>query len=654
MRAFRWPLAALSCVLAGSVGFAQVGRGGTRWFAPLADAQRTSWVRVDDKISVDSMAGTGFGLQWKAALGPASGVTGGFAQGVTASGVTLFVPMSVVTGAGDRVYALDNDIAFVVWQRALDIEDGATLPACAGAATAAATRIVPLDASATINPLARPAGPPGVGYRTQLGLPGEGAPVDTVRRQAQAAARSATPGPGGTSTATTSTGVPSTGAASAGAASAGAASAGMAVPTAPASSGTPAAGGTQGPGTTTPPASGAPASTASITTRGADFIPGAPPADPRTRAGLARPSGVVYVIARDGRLRVLGLASGKDMQRPAQFLPRGARWTAPVAVDTILYAATTGACGGTPDAVWAIDLDGETKPVMSWKTNGGPVVGPVAMTSSGMLLAAVGAGAVTGEGKANAIVALDPKTLVVTDWFTRPDAEFVTGPSVFRQGEREVVAAATRDGRVILLDTASLGGADHATPLATSTPTTGAGGSVRRDAIALWQHPPGVVTTSSAAVTTPATATVDSERATWILVPVDGPLAAQMPRTNAPASRGAIVALAVRESAGTLSLEPAWSSASLTSPATPLVVNGVVFALGAGSPRGGAVAGTGATLHAYDGATGRRLWTSGRAMTRPASPGSLWSGLGQVYVGTEDGTLHAFGFDDERYAIPKR
>ena len=60
MRAFRWPLAALICVLAGSVGLAQVGRGGTRWFAPLADAQRTSWVRVDDKISVESMAGTGF------------------------------------------------------------------------------------------------------------------------------------------------------------------------------------------------------------------------------------------------------------------------------------------------------------------------------------------------------------------------------------------------------------------------------------------------------------------------------------------------------------------------------------------------------------------------------------------------------------------
>ena len=55
-----------------------------------------------------------------------------------------------------------------------------------------------------------------------------------------------------------------------------------------------------------------------------------------------------------------------------------------------------------------------------------------------------------------------------------------------------------------------------------------------------------------------------------------------------------------------------------------------------------------AVLHAYEGATGKPLWNSGKAMTTAASPGSLWSGLGQVYVGMQDGTLHAFGFNDER------
>ena len=59
--------------------------------------------------------------------------------------------------------------------------------------------------------------------------------------------------------------------------------------------------------------------------------------------------------------------------------------------------------------------------------------------------------------------------------------------------------------------------------------------------------------------------------------------------------------------------------------------------------RGGA-----AVLHAYDGGTGKALWNSGKAMTTAASPGSMWSGLGQIYVGAHDGTLYAFGFNDER------
>ena len=41
-------------------------------------------------------------------------------------------------------------------------------------------------------------------------------------------------------------------------------------------------------------------------------------------------------------------------------------------------------------------------------------------------------------------------------------------------------------------------------------------------------------------------------------------------------------------------------------------------------------------------------------MTTAASPGSFWSTGGQVFVGTHDGTVHAFGFNDERRAITSR
>ena len=170
---------------------------------------------------------------------------------------------------------------------------------------------------------------------------------------------------------------------------------------------------------------------------------------------------VGYAVAGDGQLHVVGLQSGKDLQRPARFLPANSQWSNPVAVGTMMYAATSGNCAGAPNGVYAIDLDAAEKPVVSYRTNGGSVVGAVAFSSDGnTLLAAVGPGRVTGDGKANAIVALDPKTLQLKDWFTQPSAEFVTGPTVFRQGTRDVVAAATKDGRVILLDSASLGAID--------------------------------------------------------------------------------------------------------------------------------------------------------------------------------------------------
>ena len=570
-------LMVVAASLAASIALAQPGRGGSQWLTALADAQRTSWIRTDDKISVASMAKPGFELQWKVKLDNQPRGAQGLAQGVTASGVTLFVPMSVVAGSSNNVYGIDNDLGYVVWQRHFDAPLPAATAACSGGVTSAATRIVRLDA--TPPPAGRGSGGRGnVGYRSLLGEPGEGVPVE---------GRAAGP---------------------------------------PAGAAGPAAGrGTPPPGVE----QGAPIPAARGNQLG-DRIPGSPRQEEGAAAAfgfLFRPSGVGYVIASDGMLHVVGLASGKDIQKPAPFLPPNARWSAPVAIETTLYAATSGRCGGAPDGVWAIDLDSETKPVVSWKTNGGGVVGAVAFTSNGTLIAAIGPGQAVGEGKANAIVALDPKTLQLKDWFTQPTAEFATGPTILRHGNKEVVAAATRDGRVMLLDSSSLGGSDHATPLHVSTPYAGAGGTVGADALAAWQDG----TTS------------------WILLPVKGRLAAAGPATNGTVTSGAVVALKLGDANGTLTLEPGWVSADLAAPATPLVVNRVVFTLATGTAPGSG-RGTAAVLHAYDGTTGQRLWSSGKAMTSPASPGSMWSGLGQIYVGMRDGTLHAFGFNDERRA----
>jgi outer membrane protein assembly factor BamB len=580
----------LTSALAGTIAFAQPGRGGSMWLTPFGDAQRTSWIRSDDKISVATMSKSGFDLQWKSKLDNQPRGVHGLAQGVTAAGVTLFVPMSIVTGSSNNVYAIDNDIGYVVWQRHFEATVPPPSSACAGGITSGATRIVRLNMNVASAPAPGGFGRASVGYRTLLGEPGQGVPTE---------GRLAGPGRG--------------------------AGAGPGAPAA--------AGGRQ----TTPGRGAAPAppgpAPGGRNAQPVERIPGSP----RTEEGgggfgfLFRPSGVVYVISSDGMLHVLGLASGKDIQRPAKFLPANAKWSSPVAADTTMYAATSGDCGGAPSAIWAIDLDSEAKPVVSWKTTGGSVVGAVAFTSDGTLIASIGPGQATGDGKANAIVALDPKTLQVKDWFTQPTAEFVTGPTIIRHKDKEVVAAATKDGRVILLDAASLGGANHDTPLHASKPFLATGGTVSADALAAWQQTNAGDTTS------------------WIMLPVNGRLAAASP-TNGPITNGAVVALKVVDAKGALSLAPGWISHDVSMPSTPIIVNGVVFALGTGLPASADGKGTAAVAHAYDGATGKRFWTSGKAMTTFASPGSFWSSLGQIYIGTQDGTLHAFGFNDERRA----
>src|ERR1051326_6503036 len=121
---------------------AQVGRGGSAWLTAHGDAQRTSWIRSDALISVEAMSKPGFELQWKTALENDNRRGYGLGSGVSAPGVTLFVPMQVVTGISNNVYAVDSDTGYVVWQRHFDAPLPAPTDACPGGTISAATRIV--------------------------------------------------------------------------------------------------------------------------------------------------------------------------------------------------------------------------------------------------------------------------------------------------------------------------------------------------------------------------------------------------------------------------------------------------------------------------------------------------------------------------------
>jgi len=611
-------------VLVGTI-HAQVGRGGSEWLTARGDAQRTSWIRTDAKISIESMSKPGFELHWTAKLDNKPRQQYGLGQGVTANGVTLFVPMSIVTGSSNNIYALDNDTGYVVWQRHFDAALPAPTAACPGGITSAATRIVSL----TPPPITAQAGAPGGGraaqaYRSVLGEPGAGVPLEArggrgFGAPAPPAAVPAGP-PGAPAPATPP----------------------PAVQAAPGSPGAAGAGGQpqrQGPenvargGAAAPPALGQGGGQG----RG-NQGPGIPGAPPSTAGGFGRPSGVVYAISSDGVLHVLGLPSGKDIQKPAEFFPANARWSDAVAVNTTLYTATTGNCGGAPNGVWAIDLESEGKPVVSWKAaSGEQIVGALAFTTDGTLIVA----------KNNGIVALDAKTLQMKDSFTLAGSEFVTGPTIFRHSEKEIVAAATKDGRILLLDAASLGGADHSTALYTSKPIAGTGGSIAADSLATWQEM--TITPAPAPATTTTTTTTTTTATPGTFTPPPPPNVTLRTRWILAPIAGAVVALKVTETGGALSLEPGWTARNYAAPATPIVVNGVIFALSTGRPSGPAGAGTPAVLRAYEGATGKLLWDSKTAMKSFASPGSFWSAMGQTYVGTNDGTLYAFGFLDERH-----
>jgi outer membrane protein assembly factor BamB len=287
----------------------------------------------------------------------------------------------------------------------------------------------------------------------------------------------------------------------------------------------------------------------------------------------------------------------------------------------ILYASTSNACGGTA-GVWALDLATPEKTVTVWKTNGGAVAGTAgpAIGSDGTLYAATADGDYTPAAFSNSVVALEAKTLKMLDLFTPGKSDFVSSPVVMNHNGKDLIAVVNKDGKMYLLDGASLGGADHKTPLSVSAKfaniTTALPG-----ALASWQ---------------------DTDKTQWVLASVSGPPAAGsgFQAANGSVTSGAIVAFKVVDQGGKPALQPGWVSRDIASPLPPIVVNGVVFAAGAG-PQGKAV------LYALDGATGRELLNSGNAMTA-APKGALSEQFGTVYVQTADNILWSFGFPQDK------
>jgi hypothetical protein len=323
-------------------------------------------------------------------------------------------------------------------------------------------------------------------------------------------------------------------------------------------------------------------------------------AAPGRGAGAARgtaparrspPPNFLFSVSADGLLRGLVPDTGDLALAPAPFLPPNSTATGLIWADGFVYAATSNTCGGAPTAVFGMHFEAPAKPVFTWDADAAPISG-LALGFDGTVYIATGGGT---SQYANSVIALEGQTLKLKDWI-RHDSAFISTPIVFGEGDKTYVAATT-DSRLYVLDASSLGGADHQTPLFVS----GDAANVRFNdgGLATWR---------------------DAAGTRWILSELSG----------------AIAAFKVVTSGGRPTLERAWTSESMPSPRTPMIVNGVVFALAGGHSSANAV------LYALDPASGKGLWNSGTTITSFASAG-LSAGTGQVYVVTHDNTVWAFG-----------
>lgn len=379
--------------------------------------------------------------------------------------------------------------------------------------------------------------------------------------------------------------------------------------------------------------------------RGGRGAPAPVPAGPagRGNAFIGGPASV-YAISSDGRLHRLNTSTGDDVAQPVQVLPANVRAASLNMMNNVIYTVTSQGCNGWPDAVWAIDLNGEAPKAISFDLNGGAALG-----LAGPVIASDGAVFVQ---TADRLLALSARDLQLRHYFSSPNDSGarrdaakaldmnVTSPVIFTYKNRELIVSTGRDSRLYLLDASSVGGDDHRSSLFRTPPLAAEGSANDRGiwgGLSSWEE-------------------MDGTR--WVLAPVWGPLNPELRISGANGSspNGAIVAFKVEEQAGKPVLTPVWASRDLSSPVPPVLVNGIVFALSAGeisrqvkeSSSGISVeertkGSAHATLYALDAVTGKELYSSRNLVTTPGALTGLTVANGRVYFAGADGVLYAFG-----------
>lgn len=575
-----------------AAGNAQMGRT-TDWWTYAGDAQRTGWEKNEQKFTRDDVPK--FQLLWKMKLrNQQQGLRSLLPPVIVGNliGSRGFKELAFVAGSSDSVWVIDADLAKMYWEKHFDT---ALLKPHIGNLSGSCTGLL----------TAMPTLPAPITFRFRPPAAAGAAPASQATPGAQGspnASPGSLPGPQSTPAASATT---------------------------------PASGANSAPGSA-PRQSG---------------VPAAPPPAPLNPMFRVRP---IYVLSSDGKLHRLNQDDGSDLQPTVSFLPPNANAHSLNFGDQVVYATTSESCGGAPNAVWAIDLS-EPNPtsITFFVSNGGGFrgLGGPALGTNGTVYVQTGDGELDPAANkfANTLLALTAKELRLKDYVilphagsTKEDVDMnVTSPVVFNYKDRELIATAGKDGRLYLLDANSLGGEDHKTPLFQTAPISVGNGNSPEHGI--W----GSLSSWEA---------TDGTR--YVLAPVWGPLHPDLksPITNGDAPNGSIVAFKVEEQQGQLMLIPAWVSRDMSSPAPPVIAEGVVFALSNGQfhrkidrSKGAAgieeqpVTGAHATLYALDGATGKEIYSTGDQVTAPGTLTGLSLANGRLYFTTTDNTVNVFG-----------
>jgi len=364
----------------------------------------------------------------------------------------------------------------------------------------------------------------------------------------------------------------------------------------------------------------------------------------------------IYAASWDGMLHQLNVSDGEDIAPPAKFMPPNGKPYALNLVNNVIYTHTAQGCGGNPNIAYAYDL--ATNRVGTWGPAGGGMWGRTggAISANGTMYTGTGDGRWSPENGifGNGIIGVkqNPETKALdlvdyygpsnAEWLWKRDLDMQVTPVIFNYKGKELMVDAGKECRLYLMDTQSIGGDDHRTPL-------------HRTPLICNED----VNFASAGIWGSLASWEDSKGTRWVLTPIWGPKhsAFKAPLEYGTVKDGAVVAFKVEEKNGKMTLTPAWISRDMNRAEPPVIANGVIFAYGSGENTTQAYADVGladtadrripasthATLYALDAQTGKELWSSGDQITS----WNHWSGLsvanGRVYIGTFDSTLYSFG-----------